>query len=238
MQQAAANSHVVANSGDYSAEMAVDGNEQTCWQFSTKKVKLGEAALIVALQPGSTVDELWIKNGFWYINKGLDQYTRNGRPKEIAVGFLYDGESEYRDEVKLTLRDDKERKDWQKLNLGRHENVSAVRIRVISIYKGTKFKTDVAISEVMLVEREGPVQAFVYETLQRGSKNDEVLAMKERLRDLGYFKKNADLSNSYNDTCVERVKQFQKVNGLPQTGIADHQTLMLLYSDAALPKSN
>ena len=116
--------------------------------------------------------------------------------------------------------------------------MSGVRIRVISIYKGTKFTTDVAISEVMLVEREGDVPTIVYETLQRGNKSEDVLAMKERLRELGYFKKNADLSNSYNDSCVERVKQFQKVNGLPQTGIADHLTLSLLYSDAALPKSN
>ena len=236
VQKASANSHVVANSGTYDATKAVDGDETTCWQFSTKKCALGEAAIEIVLPSGSTVDELWIKNGFWYVNRGLDQYTRNGRPKQIGVSFLYDGEKDYRDEVQLTLRDDKERKDWQKVILGRHEHVSAVRIRIISIYKGTKFKTDVAISEVMFIEREGGPASIVYETLKRGSKGDDVLAMKVRLQELGYFKQGAELSESYNDTCAERVKQFQKVNGLPQTGTADHETLTLLYSEEALPK--
>lgn len=237
-QQAYVNSYLTASSGIYGAAQAVDGDEETCWQFSTKKIALGEAALDIGIQPGSIVDELWIKNGFWYINNGLDQYTRNGRPKAIGISFLYDGEADFQDEIVLTLKDDKARKDWQKVTLGRHENVSAVRIRVISIYQGTKFKTDVAISEVMLVECENATTRIVYDTLQRGSKGDEVLVMKERLQVLGYFKKGAELSTAYNDTCAERVKQFQKVNGLPQTGIADHQTLVLLYSDAALPKSN
>ena len=237
IQHASSSSHLVANSGVYDATKAVDGDETTCWQFSTKKSALGKAALDIALAPGSTVDEMWIKNGFWYINQGLDQYTRNSRPKQIGISFLYDGEQDYRDEVQRTLRDDKERKDWQKVILGRHEHVSAIRLRIISIYTGTKFKTDVAISEVMFVEREGGPAPIFYETLKRGSKGDDVLAMKERLQELGYFKQGAELSVSYNDTCAERVKQFQKVNGLPQTGIADHDTLTLLYSDAALPKN-
>lgn len=236
-RSASDNSHLASSSTDYSAASVIDGDETTCWQFSTQKISLGDAMLEITLTPGSTVDELWIKNGFWRITKGLDQYTRNGRPKKIAISFRYDNGAEYRDEMEVTLRDDKERNDWQRISLGRHENVSSVRIRVISIYKGTKFKTDVAISEVMLVEREGTVPLTVYETLKRGSKGADVLAMKERLRELGYFKKNAELSDSYNDTCAERVKQFQKVNGLPQTGIADSQTLMLIYSDTALPKS-
>lgn len=237
-QQAYANSYLTASSGIYGATQAVDGKEETCWQFSTKKIALGEAALDIGIQPGSIVDELWIKNGFWYINNGLDQYTRNGRPKTIGISFLYDGEEDFQDEIVLTLKDDKARKDWQKVALGRHENVSAVRIRILSIFKGTKFKTDVAISEIMLVEREGTPSTVFYETLERGSKSVEVLSMKERLRELGYFKKNAELSDSYNDTCVERVKQFQKVNGLPQTGVADSLTLMMIYSDTALPKDN
>lgn len=233
---AAANSYLPNKNTDYSGAMTIDGREETCWQFSTKHIGLGEAALEIGLAPGSTVDELWLKNGFWTITKGLDQYTRNCRPKKIAVSFLYDGENYYQDEQEFTLRDDKEREYWQIVPLGRHENVCGVRIRVISIYTGTKFKTDVAVSEVMLVEREGGSAPIVYETLKRGSKGPEVLAMKERMQELGYFSAGAELSENYNDTCVERVKQFQKRNGLPQTGVADHQTLSLLYSDAALPK--
>lgn len=232
---AAANSWLKSNTYNYDANMTIDGDEETCWQFSTKQIKLGDAALEIYLEPGSTVDELWIKNGFWTVTKGLDQYTRNCRPSRIGISFLYDGEGQYRNEIQVTLRDDKERKDWQIVTLGRHESVSAVCIRVIDVYKGTKFKTDVAISEVMLVEHEGSAR-IIYETLKKGSRSDAVLAMKARMQELGYFKAGAELTNQYNDTCVERVKQFQKRNGLPQTGVADQETLELLYSDKALPK--
>lgn len=75
-----------------------------------------------------------------------------------------------------------------------------------------------------------------YEPLQKGDKGADVLAMKERLRTLGYFSASAELSNTYNDTCVERVQMFQNNNGLPATGIADAETLTLLYSDAAKSK--
>lgn len=75
-----------------------------------------------------------------------------------------------------------------------------------------------------------------YEPLKKGDKGDNVLAMKERLRTLGYFSASAELSNAYNDTCVERVRSFQKNNGLAATGIADVETLTLLYSDVAKRK--
>ena len=58
--------------------------------------------------------------------------------------------------------------------------------------------------------------------------------MKTRLKELGYFKANSKLSNEYNDTCVTRLKEFQKVNGLPETGVADGATLSVLYSEAAI----
>ena len=75
-------------------------------------------------------------------------------------------------------------------------------------------------------------------TLKRGSRGTEVLDMKNRLCELGYFKANSQLSNEFNDTCVQRLKEFQRVNGLPETGIADGATLSILYSDAAIPNPN
>lgn len=73
-----------------------------------------------------------------------------------------------------------------------------------------------------------------YESLQSGNSGAEVLAMKERLQELGYFTAGAELSDRYNATCVERVKMFQKRNGLPQTGEADIETLIRLYSYEAV----
>ncbi len=76
-----------------------------------------------------------------------------------------------------------------------------------------------------------------YEPLHSGDNKKEVLEMKTRMQELGYFKAGASLSESYNGTCVERVKMFQQQNGLPATGEADSETLALLYSDAAKPNA-
>lgn len=68
--------------------------------------------------------------------------------------------------------------------------------------------------------------------LKQGMTGADVLKMKLRLYELGYFTTN-NLSESYNGTTAERVMLFQQVNGLRQTGIADHETLSLLYSNNA-----
>ena len=75
-----------------------------------------------------------------------------------------------------------------------------------------------------------------YEPLQKDDRGANVLQLKERLQTLGYFKASASLSDVYNDVCAERVGMFQENNGLPVTGIADAETLAILYSDAAKGK--
>lgn len=72
-----------------------------------------------------------------------------------------------------------------------------------------------------------------FDTLKVGSKGSDVMKMKTRLQELGYFTAGAKLSESYNSVCAERVKQFQENNGISPTGIADEETLRLLYSDEA-----
>ncbi|MBE5803821.1 MAG: hypothetical protein E7316_04845 [Clostridiales bacterium] len=74
-----------------------------------------------------------------------------------------------------------------------------------------------------------------YKPLKQGSSGSDVLQMKKRLQELGYFAEGAAMTNKYNATTVERVKLFQKVNGLKQTGTADSATLTLLYSGGAKP---
>ena len=136
-------------------ENAVDGNESTCWQFSAKKGLKGKSWLSLNIGSAQSVDEIWFKNGFWaYNDKGRDQYSINARPREIRVEFLYSGETEFRDAAKATLKDEAF-KGWQKVSLGHHSNVTAVRVAVISTYKGSEFKNDVCLSEVMLVQH-GP----------------------------------------------------------------------------------
>ena len=129
----------------------MDGREETCWQFSTKVSELKETFIYLSFEKGARVDQIWIKNGFWKVTDGLDQYTRNSRVKKTEIAFKYQGKSGYTDKQTVTLKDDEERRDWQKINLGRHDDVVGIRLRINSIYKGTKYKTDVCISEMMVV---------------------------------------------------------------------------------------
>lgn len=76
----------------------------------------------------------------------------------------------------------------------------------------------------------------MYDPLKKGDSGEAVTEMKLRMQELGYFTAGASLSDQYNDTCVERVKQFQKKNGLEATGTADVETLTVLFSDAAVAK--
>ena len=135
-------------------ENAADGNETTCWQFSTKQCKLGKAWLDLYYSRPQTADEVWIKPGFWAVNEdGDDENLMNSRPKQIKLEFLYDEENSYRDAQKYTLQDDKARSGWQKLDIGHRENITALRMTVLSKYDGYRFKNDVCVSEIMLVRR-------------------------------------------------------------------------------------
>jgi len=73
-----------------------------------------------------------------------------------------------------------------------------------------------------------------YPTLVRG---DEGLALiktlQQRLKDLGYYTIKVD--GIFGSGTQRAVRLFQQVNGLPDTGIADNATQVLLYSSAAKP---
>ena len=69
-------------------------------------------------------------------------------------------------------------------------------------------------------------------TLQSGSRGDDVLTMKRRLRELNYFSTD-DLNDRFNQSTEKAVKQFQKENGLKQTGKVDGKLWALLFSDQA-----
>ena len=131
----------------------IDGDEKTCYQFSAKESKLGEAYVYFFFETCGSFDEIWIKNGFWKKSDGKDQYLRNSRVKTMTVEFSYPDGDGYRDAVSVSLKDDKKRKDWTVISLDHKTQVHAVRFRIDSIYQGTKFKNDVCISEVMFVKR-------------------------------------------------------------------------------------
>ena len=153
-QKAEASSYIVnkQDPGRWVPGNAVDGNESTCWQFSAKKGLKGKTWISLITGSAQTVDEIWFKNGFWaYNDKGKEQYSINARPKAVRVEFQYEGTNGFRDAAELTLRD-QSFNGWQKFALGRHERVTAVRIAILSIYKGSHFENDVCLSEAMLVQ--------------------------------------------------------------------------------------
>ena len=139
----------------YIPERMTDGEETTAFQFSTKTTKLGKAYLTFVFEQPAAVDELWMKNGFWKVTDGKDQYTRNSRVKKMTIEVRMDGESGYRTLKTVSLEDDKDRKGWTVIDMQHAENITAVRIRVDAIYKGSKYATDVCISEIMFVRHAG-----------------------------------------------------------------------------------
>ena len=73
---------------------------------------------------------------------------------------------------------------------------------------------------------------IAYAPLDLGCKGDDVLQMKQRLHELGYFDTDK-FSDLYDTETAAQVALFQEVNELEQTGIADADTLTLLFSDQA-----
>ncbi len=72
-------------------------------------------------------------------------------------------------------------------------------------------------------------------TLKKGQNSNDVLDMKLRLKELGYYT-SSSFNRAFTDDTVEKVKLFQQTNGLTPTGELDPETRAALYADTALPK--
>ncbi|MBR1586337.1 MAG: phosphodiester glycosidase family protein [Clostridia bacterium] len=75
-----------------------------------------------------------------------------------------------------------------------------------------------------------------YATLKLGDKGEAVLALKQRMYELGYFT-STKFSTEFNATTKERLIELQKKNGLTADGVATPEVQALIFSDACLPKS-
>lgn len=69
--------------------------------------------------------------------------------------------------------------------------------------------------------------------LEKGSKGEEVKLLQTGLNELGYSVGKAD--GSYGNATASAVSEFQRINNLDQTGVADKQTLIKLFSGEAFP---
>ena len=72
-----------------------------------------------------------------------------------------------------------------------------------------------------------------YRVLRQGDLGDDVLAVKQRLQELGYIRSGSELNNHYNDILTERIILFQRQTGMTETGIASQELQAYLFSDRA-----
>ena len=71
--------------------------------------------------------------------------------------------------------------------------------------------------------------------LDIGAKGDTVLAVKQRLYELRYYKTD-EYGKKYTEDTAEKVREFQRNNGLPETGVVDAATMDVLMGDRAQKK--
>lgn len=75
------------------------------------------------------------------------------------------------------------------------------------------------------------VSALAYEELSKGSSGKEVVALQERLKELGYYTISVD--GDYGNGTKNAVAGFQSRNGIDTTGVATIETQNVLFSDNA-----
>lgn len=74
------------------------------------------------------------------------------------------------------------------------------------------------------------------QTLKYGMQNDDVLTLQQRLDELGYMF--VTPSGLYAEGTMQAVKDFQYLNGMTVTGIADSETLHRVFSSDATPRTS
>ena len=68
--------------------------------------------------------------------------------------------------------------------------------------------------------------------VKKGARGSDVQALKERLKQLGYYLSD-EAMDEYGDKTAVAVSEFQRLSGLKQTGEADAQTCARLFSEDA-----
>ena len=71
--------------------------------------------------------------------------------------------------------------------------------------------------------------------LKVGSKGDTVLAVKQRLYELKYFRTN-EFTRKYTQDTANTIREFQRNNGLPETGEVDELTMTVLMAETTQRK--
>lgn len=98
-------------------------------------------------------------------------------------------------------------------------------------------KTGYCNTGYLTMLREADLSILEYRVLREGDRGEDVLALKQRLQDLGYIRSGSVLTSVYNDVLTERVTLFQRQTGMTEDGIATQKLQAYLFSDRA-PQCN
>ncbi len=85
--------------------------------------------------------------------------------------------------------------------------------------------------QIMDALKKGDFPVYLQTNLAVGSSGSEVMRLQSRLNSLKYVYKNVD--GAFGNDTGTALAYFQKLHNLPETGIADQQTLNMLYSPLA-----
>ncbi len=129
-------------------ERLIDDNYGTNWQFSTRTTPLGQCEVCFSFYAPSAVSSMMLRNGYWGTKGNMDGYFNNSRPRQIEVSFMYRYSGQWSDPIGFSLPDHTGYLYQQYLDLGLHQQVTAVRLRVLDIYRGTGYPNDVVITDV------------------------------------------------------------------------------------------
>ena len=66
---------------------------------------------------------------------------------------------------------------------------------------------------------------------------DDVLKIQNRLKELGFGKFEDGTTDFFGEKTAEAFKAFEKQNGLTEDGYAEHDDLVLLFSDKVKPQT-
>lgn len=94
-------------------------------------------------------------------------------------------------------------------------------------------KTGYCSAAFLTILRDADVSLLDYRMLRQGDQGEDVLAVKQRLQDLGYIRAGSELTNVYNDILTERIILFERQVGMTEDGVASQELQAYLFSERA-----
>ena len=89
---------------------------------------------------------------------------------------------------------------------------------------------------VLIVCQLAACQALAAGSVSYGEKNEEIVTMQKRLKELGYFA--GECTGFFGEFTKTAIENFQKANGLVVNGEADAETLAAMEKENAVTKNS